>query len=720
MRKHFLKYFIFLVILFLIGPVGVKASFGDLRYEITSVSVGNSSITFEGWAFIHRTNNFNEVIYNGKNVVSGGDHKIRIDAYNLTTKTVIDSISVKGKNEPNYNFYCELFDTVGNRVCEAANYEKKENNKCTNNNSGNSVSATSCYYEDIAFSVTFKNVNNWNVSSSDKIAFRISASNNDFESKLKNPNGNSYYASFKYDEYEGDYYTKPESIYVSESVYNSNKYVTDYIIVDTSSFSNQVAFIAKDGILKFYSEMNNMLCSFGKTSDDGVNEICEKDKNFLDYHIRGTYPDNGNAFQCNRRSDGKINNIFNLAIGKITGYDNGHSNTRNKCQPFLGNCEGTYNYAIYYETHKNKQTACPSDKQDKIAIAVGSHVKVSGDVDFKINVEGGNKCEVTDPDKNNGVLQCNGGKNYSSTCEELSVSTSEGGARVKIEQTGNVSSVLTPDRLYAGGGFNFGIVYYNTIKWSYVSGQSINSNLHNAVTEVMNSKIKDYELYIAGINIPNLQMDGKTFNMVKQCTTSNKNKDYYDKELTVSCLFTIPSSTIDKVGNVSYTYSSGVNINNKYYTPMNYNGNYKITADIVGMDRITDNAAKRDSKESGKKWTGDWSDTFTNCQINLYTLISGIPKFIYRPIDIINPFPNRNAGINWFDWYNITRNKDRLENTYSGVDKVDYTVTLDNNAITDIKNYNKNNNYLEWDSIDKVTNESSFITEKDYIVRGGN
>ena len=81
------------------------------------------------------------------------------------------------------------------------------------------------------------------------------------------------------------------------------------------------------------------------------------------------------------------------------------------------------------------------------------------------------------------------------------------------------------------------------------------------------------------------------------------------------------------------------------------------------MDRIIDSAATGDSKEKGKRWTGTWEDTFTNCDINLYTLISGIPKFVYRPIDINNPFPNRNAGINWYDWWSVNRNQEKLKNS---------------------------------------------------------
>ena len=134
------------------------------------------------------------------------------------------------------------------------------------------------------------------------------------------------------------------------------------------------------------------------------------------------------------------------------------------------------------------------------------------------------------------------------------------------------------------------------------------------------------------------------------------------------------------------------------------------------MSRITDGAAKMDGVD-GISWTGNWDDTFDNCSIELYPLLykygdpddnkTKVYNFIYRPIDIKNPFPNRNAGINWFDWYNVERNKESLEDTYS---KMQYKVILDNQTIASIKNYNKNSNYLDWGSV-ADTGKSTFIDE---------
>ena len=135
------------------------------------------------------------------------------------------------------------------------------------------------------------------------------------------------------------------------------------------------------------------------------------------------------------------------------------------------------------------------------------------------------------------------------------------------------------------------------------------------------------------------------------------------------------------------------------------------------MDRFKEDVAMEDSKDKTRPWTGNWETDIKNCSITLYPLL-GIPKnnsykylFIYRPIDLNNPFPNRNAGMNWYDWYNNSQNKDRLEKSYN---KLQYQITLDSKLVSEIKKYNKNelNNggYLDWKTIDELGN-SSFVDE---------
>ena len=138
------------------------------------------------------------------------------------------------------------------------------------------------------------------------------------------------------------------------------------------------------------------------------------------------------------------------------------------------------------------------------------------------------------------------------------------------------------------------------------------------------------------------------------------------------------------------------------------------------MDRLKESSVKADSKDKNKVWTGTWEYTLNgskdNCDINLYPLYgqpTGGKKnlkyiFIYRPIDLNNPFPNRNPGMNWYDWYNIERNKERLESSYN---REQYSITLDSQKTSEIKKYNKDElnkgGYFDWKTIEN--GQSSFV-----------
>lgn len=172
---------------------------------------------------------------------------------------------------------------------------------------------------------------------------------------------------------------------------------------------------------------------------------------------------------------------------------------------------------------------------------------------------------------------------------------------------------------------------------------------------------------------------------------------------------------------MKYNNSPGQGINNEYYTPITYTGNLYLEAEISNIGVLDE--AEVDG------WTDNWTlkydgENDDSCKVNVTSRLykpdqSNKYAFIYRPIDINNPFPNRNAGVNWYDWYSIPANKDRLKSSYS---KKEYQVELDNQSVSKIKEYNKNNNYLDWTGINKETGKSDFI-DKYNIVRiqeGGN
>lgn len=100
----------------------------------------------------------------------------------------------------------------------------------------------------------------------------------------------------------------------------------------------------------------------------------------------------------------------------------------------------------------------------------------------------------------------------------------------------------------------------------------------------------------------------------------------------------------------------------------------------------------------------DWKIDYecgVNCDQNLYNK-KGNFKFIYRPIDMSNPFPkivneNRLIGDNW---KTFMRDKKAIESKMNRKENnKEYTVTLTPTLITEIKNYNDNKNYTSLDTI---------------------
>lgn len=666
MRKTF--YIVFTFIIFLIFSIEAKAARGDLIYEVEKVVLNDNSITISGYAFIHRTNNYvtvYELDENGhetNNIVkSGGGQNVRIKISSSSGKTKI--FEDKHQDNDNYNFYYQMF--THNTTYNVAKYNDASKNMCEAGSSANKNNH--CYYEDIGFEIV---INLHDIIPTfdygEEIRFEIAATNNDYgkwtnykEMKISNIKGTS------------------QNIELVEGRPN--------------------------GKVKFTAT----IAQFQK----------------LNSQIKYTY--NGKSYLANT---GSYYHIFDL---DDIGYKNGFIKGINICylnQCFLKDTYSPGKYAVCANLNTGNDACDEIDSNGyckrcnvsasgkdgvQMVSVYGSWIELegTGQLVLKINNSG---CPVVTP--SNGPLECNNNKKFESTCDTLTVE----GKKVQIVQTGIISSVLTPDKIYAGGGFNFGVMYYNTVKWSYVDTPATGT-LHETIKGKMEEKIYNYSDFKSRINITQLKIGNKTYDssfLEKKCTASSNNKNYYNDELTMSCVFSFPESILHYNGDVEYKTSTGTfNINNKYYTPVNYSGKYKLEASIVNMSRITDVSATNDSNDSSP-WTGSWHDNFSNCEIDLYSLLrksNGNYNFIYRPIDIYNPFPNRNAGINWYDWFSVTANQERIKNTYKN--NAEYTASFDNQKISEIKEYNKSNNYLNWDSID-VNGNSSFITDNNYVSRG--
>ena len=275
------------------------------------------------------------------------------------------------------------------------------------------------------------------------------------------------------------------------------------------------------------------------------------------------------------------------------------------------------------------------------------------------------------------------------------------------------------ENIHQGGGFKLAFVYYNEISWDF-TGEILTklgskSAATNEIISEMKKKIQKVDDFEESILLDNISFGNRnkyeSLNSAliqKKCQRTGEFNP--GETVTTVCTFYLPNSVIDSyTGKVSYNNSIGTNykVNNKYYTPLSYVGEYNIKATLKNLSVLDNNSGY---------WAGDWSLTFDgtkdeSCQINVYGRLYNKSKYIYRPIDLNNPFPSRNAGINWYDWYSISNNKDKLKESYSDLE---YSFNLNNEKLSNIKEYNNQKDiegtgYYNWDDINN--SESSFINE---------
>lgn len=636
MKKNILLITLFIMMFFIYDNT-VYAAYGDVNYRITSLEIKNANLTFNGWAFIDRTNNS-----------SKNNQKIKIRAINKTTG---EELGIKETNGSGYNFYPEFcykswYDGVYR--CKYTDMSKVTANlslSCT------SAIDSDCHYRDIGFKISF-DVDSWDLPSETEVYFQISVYN-------------SWYGKW--------------------SSWTN-------VAVDTTVADK----LPSSGIIKK-----------AKLESEGI---------FLpdEGMFRNSYDDSTYIIKNNIKAIGQKGGTYKVVDFRPEDYSCG--------VVCLGIKSGYYALETESKSENNCFYPCKSSNCSTKHIVPVSWIKLNGEFTLKITNK---KCEVNNK-KDAVSLDCNKNNKITSECKELAVYGEEGNtsvnATVKINQTGYISNLLTPTSLYNGGGFKFGFIYRNELNWSYVSnnctGNSstcssiINNKMVNKLEENFKNKIK-----LESVTFGDENIDGTLFNI--ECNESGSFTN--GNTLITSCIMSLPDSILEKyTGKVNYSHSGIANIANKYYVPMNFWGTYKIRATFSGLDRLSDNSVKSDSKNKNTAWTGDWSMSLSDnqtCNINVYPLYSGKNgyNFVYRPIDINNPFPNRNPGFNWFDWWKSDINKARLKNTYN---KIEYISGLGNNDIGSIKTYNKSHNYLYWDDFDD-NNRSDFVST--YAKRvGGN
>lgn len=689
-KKIFLFLFIIITSLSLLENVKAeKGNCGAVRYDVTNLNIRDEKITFTGWAFINCTQNYTDYKGNDSSIVkSGGGQKIKIRAIDSNGNQVGSEKEVNGSivNNINYNFYCQqyYFQTEKSECQKAYNGTFPSsgwNNRCTDG-----VASSQCLYQNIGFSITF-NTSEWNVEDGTQIRFQIAVTNRDYQNKYNRS------------------YSNWETLSLNKAIKPDIKNNPNIEIVKNSS-GESVKVIISEGIFR---DING---NYVVETSDGTKGSCA--------HVRKDYAHCA-PYSWSDAVEGEVYKISSSTIGE---FKNGYSASTINEFKILGNTT-TYSpgrYIVYVEKGwRGERKRYPGS--DKEMVLYASWIKPTGE--FVIKVYNDKKCKPSQP---NIKASCNSSSSsFSSTCEELTVKTNDANdeikskANVKISQTGSITTILTPTNTYAGGGFKFGIMYHNTISWSLV--KQYKGTIED-ITKEIQAKLK--ENFVDGFGLKNVKFGNEQIpdDYFKQNIKCQETGSFTNgNTLTTMCIVYLPNSVVEEyTGKVTYKQGDNLGLNNKYYTPIDWDSNkkYEIVATISGMDRLKESSVKADSKDKNKVWTGTWEYTLNgskdNCDINLYPLYgqpTGGKKnlkytFIYRPIDLNNPFPNRNPGMNWYDWYNIERNKERLESSYN---REQYSITLDSQKTSEIKKYNKDElnkgGYFDWKTIEN--GKSSFV-----------
>lgn len=373
---------------------------------------------------------------------------------------------------------------------------------------------------------------------------------------------------------------------------------------------------------------------------------------------------------------------------------------------------------------------------------------------------------------------------YPSTSTDNNCSSSteyEVTGSVKLTQQGDLTFYLDRGPVYSGGGFTFKIDYKNTVYWEYNGSVETSYSTEERPTTTNKcpyvvapesctlkrnkdgeycdcsssqrvyysnscSSYDSYEKIISkevekkyiGVDSSELKAYAPNSNVVSnnkelmpgswECnsaTISDVWKSGKSNLLTSYCSYTMDDAFINKkTSEVVYgllggsLYLNGNSSSNEpmYYIPLKWpTGSFGISVNYNNLSSLSE-----------MNWYGTY-ECDVECQQKLYDLSNGGYQYYFRPISLSDPFPNgRDIGINWVDWISDSKNKERLIKTYSDSNNLEYTVTLSNSDIANIKKYNYNANYnggkgyldLDVGNNFDINGNSKFIKDYNYFALG--
>lgn len=695
MRK--IKILIFFMILFTFNINNVKAV--NVSYDITSMKVTSGSIYFEGWAIAIGYNNY-------------GGHTSDIDMYaqGSNGNTLDGTAKLINLGYATNNFY--PIHCINHSSCT-------KSNGCAGNGlckleRNSSCGVGDCIYRNVYFSASFK-----------------------ISDLIELGNDVKFYIKVSYD--------------------SSNKNVPNSTVLgygQKSSFESSATSPAI-GVYQMNCKIDGQQCVEGSNAITVGDEVIEM--NISSISNSGKVIEDAVAIQRN-----KGNNVFE----KISDSCRLHTN---EVVSLSNPTMMQYTYAHLFEDSLLQVIGYKSNKLCA-GYLYGTWLIVDRSLVLNFDKEAEPKICKENEHLN---LNCSDGEFDSSCNDSVDAGTvyaeGEGGcpggrasvtATVNIKQTGVLSFSLERGPIYSGGGFAFSSTYENEASWDYTSGGyrgcpnvtikyksrcpiyedgkitgyrdccepkqvkspecETNSDYENFINRAMSKKYVGLSNSSAVVSMPDsndvngpINDDTGTWD----CTNDNIGSSWEpNTTLHGSCTFTLYNAYIDKKTSEAVYGNYGGNgylsEGQKYFVPLKFpTGIFNVSASFNGLSSIIN-----------MNWSATY-DCGVNCQQKFYDIPNGGYLYYFRPISLSEPFPNgREIGINWVDWIADRENQERLLETYTTDNNLEYTVILSSSDIANIKRYNSNLNYsggrgyLNY-SID-INGNSEFVKTYNYFTLG--
>lgn len=697
MKKKIISIIIILTLFMFINTKEVKAagSNHELIYDIENFNVTESKITFEGWAFINNYHNY-----------GGSNTTITITAKSgnksLSGKTEYNSY----RNESLYQANCDRHKGIGKSCVESHDAAT-----CKGTN------GSSCRYDNVGFKVVFsieKLIKQ--LGDGKTINFELSVTTNG-----KTQKNNIAVSTEASNVKDGDVIEGKNTIVKISDISDSAtiRVGTGRVLATTAGD------FAWGGGFYWAKNVSYKIKSISNSTRSGFNAL-------KIYELEYNY---GSTTKCSSED-------ANGKYGCKKGYANNKSGNTGWAYASWLQVDG-YVKIILGEVDE-PTSKCPSPKNSK-----PGNLNCSNGNYEQVKLENVNLVDRFAADYSKYNLKSQECSDHSGSITRTITATA------CITQSGVATFEIDQGNIYSGGGFYFSANYYSTTKYEFCK-RSSRYNVTMTITDKYcdeyssSCKISDTGCGEEGKNAcyesctkTRLSSETKEYELTKNSEEWNLVTEYMntliaepnDNATTQSLNSNVVGGGYETIGNwsSSYSHSNSNNwepgeiveysldfnlkracINRKTsqvrYTTGTCNSS-EIDGDILYYIPLKQKAGSFPIKVTASDvnvlanqiWKINY-ECGVSCQQKLYEN-NGSFKFIYRPIDMSNPFPNRSPGNNWKTFmYDVNANKINATNKLNR-NNLEYTVTLTPEDISNIKKYNKNaqennKNYTSLKTID--------------------